>query len=148
MNPERTIEIAGRAYPLAFTTNATFQLGLYLRQNELGTTKEFVNRLTSGKADMVEIQLFFWACLEGARRRTRWRNQPFTVDEAGELIDKAGGLESLSTDLVEAITAAAPDAKDGTEGSPPKNARPASSTGTRSPGTRRKSASKRKPSGT
>lgn len=112
MNPERSIEIGGRAYPLLFSQNAAFQLELYLKQNKMGTLADFMSQLLSPQCGPMHFQIFMWACLEGARRKTNGRFQPYTVDEVGDLIDTAGGLDAITNQLMEALTPAIPKAED------------------------------------
>ncbi len=113
MNPEHSIEIGGRAYPLLWSTNAAYQLELHLKQNKMGTLVDFMSQLGT-PGSVLNLTLLFWAQLEGARRKTNGRYQPYTIDEAGDLIDKAGGLgadglvvEKLSA-VMEAFYAAIP----------------------------------------
>ena len=122
MNPERTLEIGGRAYSILFSTNAAFQLDLYLRQNKLGAVEDLLARLASGRGGPADLQLMIWASLEGARRKDRSRSTPYPVDEVGDLIDEAGGLTGISEKVMEAVAAA--QAKS-TEESPAKNAKAA-----------------------
>jgi hypothetical protein len=112
MNPERTIEIGGRAYPLLFSTNAVYQLELKLRQDNMGTLGSFLQRVAAGQAGPVELHLLLWACMEGGRRKTGFRPIPFTLDEVGDLIDDAGGIVTLASKLSDAVAAASPDSKD------------------------------------
>lgn len=154
MNPERSVEIAGQAYSIVFSTNAAFQLGTYLRQNALGTMQDFMLRLIRGDSDLVDIQILLWACLEGGRRRSvNGRPNPYTVDEVGDLIEQAGGLTGVARALLDAVKAASPtpdkDAGGNGAAGGRKNGRASTSrTGKRSSATRRKSASARKGSGT
>lgn len=108
INAERSIEIGGRAYPLVFNTNAAFQLELYLKQNKLGTLLDFSIDITSGQMGLLHVQCLFWSSLEGARRKYRTRPSPYTIDEAGDLIDIAD-LEKISEQLSEMFMAAMPN---------------------------------------
>src|SRR6185295_16799532 len=101
MNPERTIVLNGQAFPVVFSQNAIFALTQYLRNNNMGTLASFITRTIppldkNGKispdADLSGLaadgQIFLWACLEGGRRRSHYRHQPFTIDEVGELMQE------------------------------------------------------------
>ncbi len=121
MNQERQIEIKGKSYGLLFSTNAGFHLELYLIQHGLGTVDALVMRLKSNPM-RVDLQLLIWASLEGFRRKFQSRPNAFTVDEVGDLIDDAGGMEEISTKLLEVLEASALKAEpEGTKGDPKKN---------------------------
>ncbi len=123
MNPERHIEIKGKSFGLLFSTNAGFQLELYLRQHGLGTVDGLVMRLKGGSGGRLDLHLLIWASLEGFRRKYQSRPNAFTVDEVGDLIDDAGGMEEISTKLLEVLEASAlkAEAETGPKGDAKKN---------------------------
>jgi hypothetical protein len=81
------IEIAGRPYPVMFTSNALFRL-----EKETGVATAVLGTLLlHQRAGLRELQQILWAGLEGARLKYGTRPMPFSVDEVGDLIDEAGG---------------------------------------------------------
>jgi hypothetical protein len=107
-NPERTVVIEGKSFVVAYTTNAAQLLDVHLRTSGLGALSDFVRRLVSPTAGITETHLLFWACLEGARKRgARGKLRPWTLDEAGELLDKAPSLKPIYSALLESIQVAA-----------------------------------------
>lgn len=150
MNPERTIELNGKSYPIVWSTNAAFQLGLYLRQNKLGKVSDFMVRMAVGDADVVEVQLLTWACMEGGRRRTRSRVAPFTVDEVGDLLEQSGGIQGITGTLAEVVRAAfgSDNSKVAGEADQKNEVPPTNRTGKRSSAKRRRSESAPTTSGT
>jgi len=145
MNPEHTIEIGGKSYPLIFNTHAICQLEAYLRREDLGTLNDIFGRMSQAQVSLLDLQVILWASLEGYRRKHKTRSFPYTMDEVCNLLDShGGGLQGLTAVLVEAVRAAFPqtqaasdanvpdeNAADPAVGEPEKNAQ-ASATGTRS----------------
>ncbi len=80
-NQERTIEADGRTYVIRFTQNAIYRL-----EKELGRPIAELNQ----SFGMATVQVMLWAGLEGARLKHEPRNRPFTVDDAGDIIEAAG----------------------------------------------------------
>ena len=95
-NQERIFEAGGKTYTIRFTQNALYRL-----ERELGRPLAVALRALG----VVEVQAMLWAGLEGARLKTRSepvcaddaesadrtrRERPFTIDEAGEIIDELG----------------------------------------------------------
>jgi len=129
----RTIKIGdgdnAPEYPVVFSTNAAFLLDVYLRQNHLGNVRDFMNRMIVGDFALLEVHLLFWAALEGGRKKEAlavkapYRLTAWSIEEVGELIDKAGGIKPLAEPLLEILIAAKPldrpadkgDAKNGGE---------------------------------
>lgn len=90
---ERSITLGQKTYPIKLTTNAAYLLDLHLRQQNIGNVGQFFDRVLSGNASLLEIQLLLWALMEGGRRFTKSRNQAFSIEEVGDLIDSMGGPE-------------------------------------------------------
>jgi len=113
-NQERIFEAGGKTYTIRFTQNALYRL-----ERELGRPLAVALRALG----VVEVQAMLWAGLEGARLkskreqvcvddaesadRTR-RSRPFTIDEAGEIIDELGGAAAAAPIIVDAWRAAMP----------------------------------------
>ena len=114
MQPESTLEVEGQSYPLIFSTNASYKLEKYLREEKMGTVGDLFKRLLDGTAGMMEVHQILWASLEGGRTRdvVPTRPNPYTIEEVGKLIDKMGGLIALAAikmAILEAVSAAAPE---------------------------------------
>lgn len=86
-NQERRFAVGSREYAIRFTQNALYRL-----QKQLGRPLAEIRN----SAGPVEIQTMLWAGLEGARLKSRDRKEPFTLDEAGDLIDELGGLAAAA----------------------------------------------------
>lgn len=114
----RTIKIGdgeqAKDYPVVFSTNAAFLLDVYLRQNRLGNVRDFMNRMIVGEFALLEVHLLFWASLEGGRKKEAldkqvpYRLTAWSIEEVGELIDRAGGISPLAEPLLEILLAAKP----------------------------------------
>ncbi len=117
-NQERTFEAGGRIYTLRFTQNALYRL-----ERELGRSI-FVALSNLG---LVELQAMMWAGLEGARlKRGGWRPapvatapthdqgenteraRPYTLEEAGDIIDELGGIAAAVPIVMDAWRLAMP----------------------------------------
>ena len=113
-NQERIFEAGGKIYTIRFTQNALYRL-----ERELGRPLTVALRALG----VVEVQAMLWAALEGARLKRRSeqvcaddaesavrtrRAQPFTIDEAGEIIDELGGAAAAAPIVVDAWRAAMP----------------------------------------
>jgi len=111
-NQERRFEAGGKSYTIRFTQNALYRL-----EKELG--RPLYAALQS--LGVVEVQAMMWAGLEGARLKRRAENcstdeavdqggraRPFTIDEAGEIIDEVGGAAAAAPIIMDAWRAAMP----------------------------------------
>jgi hypothetical protein len=105
-NQERSFEAGGRTYTLRFTQNALYRLEKELARPLFVALKSF---------GLVEVQAMLWAGLEGARLKRRsaprgrdGRERPFTLDEAGEIIDQLGGAAAAMPIIMDAWRAAMP----------------------------------------
>lgn len=78
-NQEVHFEIAGRPHRLRFTANAEYRI-----EELLGRP---IFRIAEHGLGARELQAMFWGALEGARLKHRDRAEPWTLDEAGDLID-------------------------------------------------------------
>ncbi|MBE3604142.1 hypothetical protein IMX07_10955 [bacterium] len=78
-NQEVQFEIAGRIHRLRFTANAEYRI-----EGILGRP---IFRIAEHGLGARELQAMFWGALEGARLKHRDRAEPWTLDEAGDLID-------------------------------------------------------------
>jgi hypothetical protein len=118
-NQERIFEAGGRTYTLRFTQNALYRLEKELARPLFVALKSF---------GLVEVQAMLWAGLEGARLKRRTaprdsiergerrdrdgREHPFTLDEAGEIIDQLGGAAAAMPIIMDAWRAAMPPGSD------------------------------------
>lgn len=93
-NQEVGFEVDGHGYAIRFTQNALYR-----------ATKMLGKSLTeaAATAGVVEVQTLLWAGLEGARLKHADRTEPYSLDEAGDLIDGLGGLQHATTIVVEAL---------------------------------------------
>jgi hypothetical protein len=125
--------LAGKMYPMYFSTHAAYQLDMYLRRNQMGNVGTFMNRLEEGRKaglknelGLIELSLMLWACIEGGRMKAGTRATPYTVEEVNGIIDDHGGIMMLADEIEQMMLAAAaknrPDDKDG-EVNPPKKAK-------------------------
>lgn len=103
MHQEKKFEAGGVTYAIRFTQNARFLLA-----EQLGGSLEPLARL-----GVREMQLMMWAGLEGARLKHKSRPGPYTVYEAGDIIDEmiAADLRPMDV-LVEAWKASMPARKE------------------------------------
>lgn len=132
---EVMIDLAGKQYPIVFSTNAAYALDLQLRSLKLGTVGEFVDRTLAGRASLAEIQLLLWACLEGGRKKAKTRTMPFTVDEVGDMIDDAGGVNQVVDHLTAVLLGSVPKQEtegESEKGDPSKKEQPGSGIGSSS----------------
>lgn len=82
------IHIAGRPYPLQYTSNALTRL-----EKETGLAVAVLGSLLiHQRGGLRELQQILWAGLEGARLKHKTRQIAYTVDEVGDLIDEEGGI--------------------------------------------------------
>jgi|ERR1044071_2169028 hypothetical protein len=128
MQSDRTIQAGDKSYVIRFGQNA-----LYLLEQELtklqtqGVLKPRKFSKTDEKtgatieldlpidvADLAQLprrvgaQVGLYAGLEGGRLKYKTRPQPFTVEEAGEIIDAAGGFQNVEAAVIESFKAAFP----------------------------------------
>ena len=93
-------EVAGKTYGLRFTSNALFKL----EEKSGRSVPEMLVAFNEGRCGVRDIQLMFWAALEGHRLKSKPRSSPYTVEEAGDIIDDAGGFREVADLLTTAIT--------------------------------------------
>lgn len=98
-NQERSFEAGGKTYTIRFTQNALYRL---MRETRAATGA------FQGRVGLVEIQMMLWAGLEGARLKSASRPEPFTLDEAGDLIDEMGGIAAAAEVVLDAFKRAVP----------------------------------------
>jgi hypothetical protein len=92
-----TLTVGERTYTVRFDTNALASL-----EQLLGTSvPEIFKRVGSGLGLMVEMRAILWA---GLRRH----HAGITLEQAGDLIDEAGGVGDVFTSLRSAIRSAIP----------------------------------------
>lgn len=106
-NQERTFDLDGKTYAIRFTQNA-----LYRIEEKLGREIGHLGQ----RFGAIEIQTMLWASLEGARLKSRSRAEPYTLDEAGDLIDALGGLRAAEAIVIDAWRAAFPGKSEGGSG--------------------------------
>jgi hypothetical protein len=97
----------GKTRELRFTQNA-----LYLLEREL---KRPLHEALTG-ISVTEVQAMLWAGLEGARLKSGERMEPYTLYEAGDIIDELGGVARAIPVVMEAWRAAMPARGEGAEG--------------------------------
>jgi hypothetical protein len=97
-NQEKSFEAGGRSYTLRFTQNALYRL-----EKALG--RQLSEALAS--LSFVELQAMMWAGLEGARLK-RGDPSPYSLDDAGDIIDQLGGIATAIPIVMEAWRAAMP----------------------------------------
>jgi len=105
MMPDGTVLIGKKSFPIVFSSNAVFQLQLFLRQNKLS-----IHDFNFGEPDSFQLQLLIWASLEGGRRKFNGRHQAFTVDEVGDMLDAAPDEQrpEIISAVLDIVRAAAP----------------------------------------
>lgn len=128
MQSDRTIQAGQHSYTIRFGQNALYLLEEHLTKlKNAGTLqpRKFKHAdpktgasvemdLPIGVEDLSQLprrlgtQIGLWAGLEGARRKYKTRSEPFTIDEAGEIIDEAGGFQAVEATVVESFAAAFP----------------------------------------
>lgn len=122
-NPEKgefQIVIGGQTYVLAMAFNGLIDLQqLFAKDGAMPTIASILLRAQHG--DLEAVRAVFWATL-------RRHHPDITVQQAGDLIQDAGGVGSVDSMIVNAVDAASPDKRDlaavgGAEGNPPKAAR-------------------------
>lgn len=101
---EMQVEIGGRTYVLVMTFNALLRVQqLFNRAGVMPTADSIVRAANNG--DLESMRALFWALL--------LRHQPdLTVEQVGDLIDEAGGVEAVNELIDRAHAASAPDPKD------------------------------------
>lgn len=104
-NQEKSFEAGGRSYTLRFTQNALYRL-----EKALG--RQLSEALAS--LSFVELQAMMWAGLEGARLK-RGDPNPYSFDDAGDIIDHLGGIAAAIPIVMEAWRAAMPAPSPGTQ---------------------------------
>jgi hypothetical protein len=97
-NQGRSFEAGGETYAIRFTQNALYKL-----EKELGRP---LNTMVLGIGPVV-LQTMMWAGLEGARMKNEPRRKPFTVEQAGDIIDELGGLPKATPIILDAWQAGA-----------------------------------------
>ncbi len=80
-NQERTFEVDGKSYALRFSYNA-----LAMLEEQLGRS---VSALQSA-IGVSQVRAMLWAGLEGARLKSGKPRAPFTLLQAGDLLDELG----------------------------------------------------------
>lgn len=119
-NPEKGefgIEIGGRPYVLAMDFNGFIDLqGLFTKGDVVPSVDSLMDRAQKG--DLAVMRGVFWATL-------RRHHPEITVQQAGDLINEAGGLAKVNALIDGAALAAAPDKRDvaalgGADTRPPK----------------------------
>jgi hypothetical protein len=113
-NQEMSFEAGGRSYTLRFTQNALYRL-----EKALG--RQLGEALAS--LSFVELQAMMWAGLEGARLK-RGDPNPYSCDDAGDIIDQLGGIAAAIPIVMEAWRAAMPTPFAGTQPSGAGRRRP------------------------
>lgn len=99
LQPDVVLEIGGRGYPLRFGQHA-----IYLIEQACGKGIDSFDT-------MPRFSLYYcmlYAGLECARLKYQTRPQPWTLFEASELADAAGGVLALSAKILEAWLQAFP----------------------------------------
>lgn len=99
---DRTIDVNGQPLTIRFGPYA-----LFLIEQASGRSIETFE----GVPNFTAFYLILFAGLECARQKYRSRPQPWTMDEVGELMESAGGMEALSGPVFDAWFAAFPKAK-------------------------------------
>ena len=136
---EAALEIDGTTYTFVLNTNALVDLQqLFSTRDQITPWEEIVRLAEAGS--LAHVRGVIWAAL-------RKYHPEITVEGAGDLIDKAGGIQPLSSAMEVVGESTTPDPKDldalqaGATGNPPKaqNAR-TRRTGGRSTATRAVSA--------
>ncbi len=113
---EIALSIAGQEYVLYFGTNAMELVEEHFStpQKEMGW-QEVLGKAMSGKS-IRYMRAMIWASLQKFHKG-------FTIEQTGELIDSAGGIEAFSTQIQEAAGVALPTPEDlkalGLDGRPP-----------------------------
>lgn len=158
MQSDKTITtLDGKTLQIRFGQNALYLLEEHLaklhqqgvlRSRKFSYTDEKTGNtveldLAIGVEDLAQLprrlgcQVGLWAGLEGARKKYKTRTQPYTIEEAGDIIDDCGGFQAIESTVIEAFKAAFPQLfpedqkQEGTEGAE-KNAPPEpAKTGTR-----------------
>lgn len=125
---DSVIEAGGKTFVVRFSQNALFLLEQHLESMEddnrrAGHAAKTRIERSGGRDVVVEIsgmdllkelptnvsmQLLFWAGLEGARLKNRDRAQPYTVYEAGDIIDEVGGIDQIMIPVSRAYALAFP----------------------------------------
>lgn len=96
-NQERTFEAGGKTYALRFSQNAMYRLEKQLGESVFGM-----------KVCPSVLQTMLWAGLEGARLKLDQavpaNRKPYTIDDAGDIIDALGGLTIATPIIMDAWT--------------------------------------------
>jgi hypothetical protein len=97
-NQERTFEAGGKIYALRFSQNAIYRL-----EEKLGGESIFGMKIKPST-----LQTMLWAGLEGARLKLDQtvpaNRKPYTIDDAGDIIDELGGLAEATPIIMDAWT--------------------------------------------
>jgi hypothetical protein len=83
MRALRMVTLAGREYPIAFTSNAL----VFLEEHTGMSVSQFAAALKRDAAGIRGLQMLLWAGLEGGRLRDKHRKARWTLEEIGDLID-------------------------------------------------------------
>jgi len=96
-NMERSFQAGDHTYTIRFSQNALYKL-----EKEIGQPLALI-KLHVGP---VVLQTMLWAGLEGERIKNDPRRKPFTIEQAGEIIDEMGGLGKATPIILDAWQAA------------------------------------------
>lgn len=155
MFSDRTIQAGEKTYPVRFGHNALYLLEEYLmklhREGVLQRRKFITKDEATGKSVETEwpisafdlgqlprhmnVQVGLWVALEGGRRKQKTRLEPFTLEEAADILDN-GNFDDIERIIGEMYRSAFPEifktkdsSKDSAE-TTEKNAPVGDSTGT------------------
>jgi len=106
-NPEKGefgVVIGGKSYILVSTFNGLIDLqNMFARDGAMPTLESILNRAQRGELEAVRA--VFWSTL-------RRHHPEVTIEQAGDLIQEAGGAGAIDTLLAQAGAASAPDPRD------------------------------------
>ena len=113
---DRTINLGGREFKTRYGHNAMVLIEEHLcKLVTEGVIKSLSPQLGVGVWDMgqlprrVDVQITLWAGLETARKKYNTRPELFTLEEVGDLIDEAGGIVAVNSQVMEAFKIAFPE---------------------------------------
>ena len=106
-NPERgevDLDVGGASYVLAMSFNGLIELQkLFATNGVRPKVEDILGRVRDG--DFEAFRAVFWAMF-------RRHHPDVTIEQAGDLMDRLGGLDKLDTLLSRAMDAGAPDPRD------------------------------------
>ena len=136
-NPQRgdvTIEVLGKAYTLKIDINAICELeDLLSTPRQLTTLQDVIDRMTAGSVR--HVRAFVWAAL-------RRHHKEMTLDDVGQFIGDAGGIDAIAEKLRTITGSTLPDPADLKDAGIDPSQRPRKARAARTAGTGARSRSK------